>query len=514
MTRMLIMLLAGLALTGCGDDRAQPTEPDSAATGEARALGLEPGGVGAEELKAAVGGKLARQFYEARGWQAVWDEESAAALLGALGQAERHALSQSTFLNLSASSGPAAKEAALTEAALGYASALARGRIDPKSLFAVYTLPRPNPDLAGGLARAFANRNVAEWFASLPPQSQEYQALSDAYVHYLKLAASEGGSGISGGRLIKPGSRDPRVPRLAEALRGNGYLPPSAGQADAMLYTPAMAEAVARLQTDYGIKADGIVGPDTLGVLNTSAADKARQLAVNLERRRWLERDPPATRIDVNTAATVLAYWRGGQLRDQRRVVAGQPDWETPELRSPIFQLVANPSWTVPRSIQEEEIAPKGAAYMLQNNMVWRDGWIVQLPGPDNALGMVKLDMRNDQSIYLHDTPAKALFADNERHLSHGCVRVEDAIGFARMLAEDDGILPDLDGALAGSEETFVKLKAEVPVRLLYHTAFVDGGRVRLRADAYGWDDRVAGALGMAQRAGPRVRSHFRDVGP
>ena len=512
MPRTLLILLAVLVLAGCGRER-ETSNIDDAAWDEARQLDLEPGDVDAAALKAAATDRQARKFYEARGWKPAWDEASAAALLAALGQAEGHALSRSMFLKIPSGADATQKEAALTRAALDFASALARGRIDPKSQFPVYSVPGPKTDVAAGLAVALGQQNLAQWYASLPPQTAEYRALSKAYLHYLQIAAREG-PGIAGGKPIKAGMRDKRVPQLAEALRGNGYLPPSE-QADAPLYTQAIAKAVTRLQADYGIKPDGIVGPDTLQVLNTSAADKARQLAVNLERRRWLARNPPATRIDVNTAATFLDYWRGGQHRDQRRVVVGQPDWETPQLGSPIFQLVANPSWTVPKSIAEEEIIPEGPGYMWENNMTWRNGWIVQLPGPENSLGQVKLDMRNSQAIYLHDTPAKALFADNERHRSHGCVRVEDAVGFARMLANDDGILLDFDGAMASGEETFVKLRSEIPVRLLYHTAFVDnGGKVRLRTDAYGWDDRVAVALGMAGRAGHRFKSKYRDVGP
>ena len=87
---------------------------------------------------------------------------------------------------------------------------------------------------------------------------------------------------------------------------------------------------------------------DTLEVLNTGSAERARTLAVNLERRRWLARKPPATRIDVNIAAATLNYIRDGKSRNQRREVVGQPDWETPQLGSPMFRLVANPTWTVP----------------------------------------------------------------------------------------------------------------------------------------------------------------------
>src|SRR3546814_15241813 len=87
------------------------------------------------------------------------------------------------------------------------------------------------------------------------------------------------------------------------------------------------------------------------------------------------------------------------------------------------------------------------------------DGWIVQLPGPDNALGQVKFDMRNDYAIYLHDTPAQHLFESAQRHRSHGCVRVEDAAGFARILAEQDGSILQFEEALAhGGEDSFVAL--------------------------------------------------------
>jgi murein L,D-transpeptidase YcbB/YkuD len=142
---------------------------------------------------------------------------------------------------------------------------------------------------------------------------------------------------------------------------------------------------------------------------------RTRTLAVNLERRRWLERTPPATRIDVNTGAATLTYWRDGQAADSRRVVVGEPGRETPELGTPLFRLVANPTWTVPRSIEKEVSSP---AAMRRHHMERRDGWIVQQSGPTNSLGLVKFDLRNDQEIYLHDTPAKALFACSTRSVS------------------------------------------------------------------------------------------------
>ena len=492
---------------GCGNKAS--SDPATKAVASAEPQSIRP-----DELRAQVSGEREKAFYEARGWKAAWTGDQGSALIEALKEAQRHALDNSPHMReITDANSAAAREAALTRAALTYAGALADGVANPERLREVYTIPRPKTDIAASLERAIAAGEVKQWLASLPPQDAEYRALSDAYLKYRKQAAQERKRSIASGESIKEGASDPRVPQLAEALASNGYI--GSGAVQGNVYTPEMADAVRRLQADYGIASDGVVGPDTLEILNAGAAERARQLAINLERRRWLERKPPETRIDVNTAAAFLEYLRDGAQIDQRRVVVGQPGWETPPLQSPIFRLVANPTWTVPKSIEEEEIAPKGEAYLRRNNMERRDGWIVQLPGPDNALGEVKFDMRNDEAIYLHDTPAKSLFNRSQRHASHGCIRVEDALGFARLLAAHDGKASEFAEAKASGEETFVRLEKMIPVRLLYHTAFLDrGGRVVFRTDPYGWDDDVAEVIGLSERARRQLRTHVGDVGP
>jgi murein L,D-transpeptidase YcbB/YkuD len=443
------------------------------------------------------------------------------ALLESLDNAQAHALELKMFLPAAAPADPAQMDAALTKAAIDYADALANGRVKPDKIRDIYTLKTPKVDLAAGLANAIGQDKVGEWLASLAPQTDEYRALSQAYLQYRKQAAEGTSAGIGdNGEAIHVGDNDSRVPRLVDALQSNGYLPDDQDmkKADAepqsAVYTPAIASAVKTMQQDYGIKADGIVGSDTLDVLNTGPARRARQLAVNLERLRWLDRSPPATRIDVNTAAAVLDYYRDGQHADHRKVVVGQPGKETPQLAAPLYRLVANPTWTVPKSIAEEELADKGPAYFAANNMIHKDGWIVQQPGPKNSLGIVKFDMKDDYAIYLHDTPAKALFGLSQRQRSHGCVRVENALQFATMLAEQEGVLPEFQKAMATGKETFVDLPKDIPVRLMYHSAFWDGSRVRFRADAYGWDEDVAVALGLDKSGRRTLRTQPGDVGP
>ena len=157
----------------------------------------------------------------------------------------------------------------------------------------------------------------------------------------------------------------------------------------------------------------------------------------------------------------------------------------------------------MPDSIAAKEIADKGIGVFAGHRFVVENGRHVQQSGPKNSLGLVKFDMRDKQQIYLHDTPAKALFGLPERHRSHGCVRVENALQFAAMLAAQDGVVDQLQKALSSGEENYVKLKTEIPVRLVYHTAFFDRGKIQFRADVYGWDDDVAMALGLV-RGGPR----------
>jgi murein L,D-transpeptidase YcbB/YkuD len=238
-------------------------------------------------------------------------------------------------------------------------------------------------------------------------------------------------------------------------------------------------------------------------------AARARTLALNLERLRWLDRHPDATRIDVNVAAAKLWFFKDGALLDSRKVVVGAPGHETPLLQASFRRIVVNPPWNVPAKIARKEILVKGSGYMERHNMRRVDGRVVQDPGPDNSLGQVKFDLQDDQDIYLHDTPVQSAFERADRHLSHGCVRVEDAVGFARLVAEQFGAADRFEDRLATGETGTVSLGAEVPVRMLYLTAYADEGDVRIVKDRYGWDAKLAQALGLADGGPGAVRLHI-----
>ena len=512
------------------------------------------GSVADGRLQVEARDPLTQQFYARNGWKPVWTDAAVQALRQALSDRARHGLDRLIFMHvLPASADAVVREVALTRAALGYATALAHGRVDPRKLHQIYTLPTPQVDLAGGLSEAIKVGTLGAWFATLPPQDDGYTKLSSAYLDFSREARNDStpDADIAASGVIRVGDTDERVPAIVRQLLENEYLVPgqaplptsvsdpsavSGTPANATiggtaelptdtsptalppppnLYTQQIADAVKRLQEDYGIAADGVVGADALEVLNLHSGDRARALAVALERRRWLPRTAPATRIDVNLAAALMRYYRDGKLVDSRKVIVGKPNKATPQLLAPIFRLVANPTWTVPKSIERSELSNVSAAYLRKRNMVRRNGNIVQQPGASNALGLVKFDMSNKYAIYLHDTNARSLFGRSQRHLSHGCVRVNDAEGFAALIAEDAGVAAEWQRAKAGRSRAFVKLPQNLPVRLIYQNVFVnDDGQVAFRADAYDWNGRISTALGFPELSSTIAKPGAVDISP
>ncbi|MBV1691381.1 L,D-transpeptidase family protein [Novosphingobium sp. G106] len=511
-----IFIFSALLLSGASDDRASAaTAAPSQSAREDRGTPILPPGA----LRAAVTDAATRQFYRSNGWQPIWSDAAADAFTRILDARSRHGLDHLDFVQIPTREvSPASREAALTGAALRYAAALAHGVTDPSDLHAIYTIPRPESALDEALAQAVANGTLEAWFSALAPQDDDYFRLSEAYLQ-ARQGAGDINPRLDAAGLIHVGDTDSRVPAIVEQLIGGEYLTREAamvGQSsDISLYTQQVADAVELLQRDYGIVADGVVGPDTLEVLNLRPGDRARVIAVALERLRWLPRTPPATRIDVNIAAARLSYYRDGLLTDSRRAIVGKPGTETPQLLAPIFRLVANPTWTIPKSIQHGEMAGVSRNYLRRHNMVLRNGWIVQKSGPGNALGLVKFDMDDTYAIYLHDTSAPHLFSRSERHLSHGCVRVEDALGFAQKIAEDEGVGDQWRQARASDKQTFVTLPQQIPVRLIYQNVFIDhDGNVAFRTDPYDWNTPVAKALGFTVASHAKAQAKATDIGP
>jgi murein L,D-transpeptidase YcbB/YkuD len=219
------------------------------------------------------------------------------------------------------------------------------------------------------------------------------------------------------------------------------------------------------------------------------------RLRANMERWRWMPRSLPADYLFVNVPSYRLQVFQGGLATASYDVVVGAKATPTPQLLSPTGSLVINPAWYVPTSIVRKSGLRSG-----RDGYVWRmaDGErrLVQLPGPRNALGRIKLNLKNDQAIFLHDTNAKGLFARNDRALSHGCIRVKDIDQLAATLMSQGGDESGLEEALARRQTATLALPQTWPVYIVYFTADVDeAGAVDTYADPYGYDPKVLAAL-------------------
>lgn len=345
---------------------------------------------------------------------------------------------------------------------------------------------------------ALAQDHLEAWLAGLPPPAPQYDLLRRGYLTYLKVAEAGGWPQVPAGPVLKRGAGGRRVAALRQRL---GFEDPAVAEAGPRgPYDSALAQAVGRFQARHGLPSTGAVDARTLAALNVPAVTRAAQIRANLERWRWVPRDTPATRIEVNTAAGLFDMYIDGQPAMHMLTAAGKPGDETPILVSKIHTVVLNPTWTVPKEIAEKELLPKGEAYLAAHHFTHDGEKLVQKPGADNALGQVKFLFDNNYSVYLHDTPSRAAFARSQRSVSHGCVRLEKAVDLAKLiLGREGGWSPErIDETLAGDETVNIDLKQTIPVELYYWTAFVEGDQVSFRDDVYGWDEAVLRQLDAA----------------
>jgi len=218
------------------------------------------------------------------------------------------------------------------------------------------------------------------------------------------------------------------------------------------------------------------------------------KIRTNLDRWRWLPRDLGQKYVIVNVPAYTVALVESGITLDRRRAVAGALKTPTPSLNATITGAIFNPWWEVPSSIAREVAGKKGYVSVKSAGGAVR---YRQPPGPSNALGKVKLVMGNPHAIYLHDTNAKNLFNKQARAFSHGCIRTEDAVGFAATLLDGTEWSRDkvMDTVKSG-KTVQANVATPIPVYIVYFTvAGTDEGDLLRYDDMYSRDAKVIAAL-------------------
>lgn len=411
-----------------------------------------------------------------------------------------------------------------------FLSDLGSGRTEPSALDPeLFVYPR-DIDKAKAIEKAAASDDINVFVGGYRPNQVDYWRLKGVLANYRAMARAGGWPRIDDGPLLEAGERSPRIGQLRELLQRLGDLrpadDPAAKDGDPDVFDDTLMAAIERFQRRHGLDRDGKVGPNTLKALNTPIEDRIEQIVLNLERRRWMSDRNGPRHIVVNLADFHLQLIDRGEIAFETPVVIGSLYNKTPIFSSDMTHLVINPYWNVPPSIVFEEILPKAEAepgYFERNGFDLFSDWtknaslidpatvdwssqtleefkykLRQRPSPTNALGQLKFMMPNDYNIYLHDTPVRAHFDENERSFSHGCVRVAEPEALAAAILQgQSGWSPNkILNTVKSGERNVVHLDETLPVQLTYLTSWVDrDNTIHFRNDVYDRDQVLADAL-------------------
>jgi len=398
-----------------------------------------------------------------------------------------------------ASPNPELREAAdlaLTQAAINLAQE-EHGRLsDPAAIDPNWALRAPY-DAPADFAAARSAGRIAAWAEALPRRDAAYLALLSAQKRYEAIRAHGGWRMLPPHLALARGAKGPAVLALRARLAREGY---GVGASQSRVFDGDLGAALTEFQGRHGLSPTGTLTPQTLAALNTPVAERLGAIAASLERARWAPYAMPADRIEADIPSATAVLYQAGAPALRMRTVVGDPQHETPMFASHVSSIQFNPAWHVPSDIAKAELWPKQArspGYFARHGYEVVNGQVVQHAGPKSSLGRIKFEMPNAFSVYLHDTPGRALFAVDSRGRSHGCVRLEKPKELAEALLSSQGWDMDrVQQTIDKGDTRWVKPSQVTAVFLVYRTAeAADDGPVIFRPDIYGWDTKLDSAL-------------------
>ena len=418
---------------------------------------------------------------------------------------------------------------ALTVCAMRYISDLRVGRVNPQHFKFGLTVGPAKYDLADELrTQVLPASDVSAVIAKVEPHYAGYQRAEDALQTYLKMASAGDAPPIPVPQKgPRPGNSFAAMPQLVARLHQLGDLPANAdAPANSVAYTGAVVDAVKHFQRRHGLDIDGVLGRGTVTQLNVPLKARVRQLQLTLERYRWIPPGFPEPPIIVNIPEFRLRTMRRqpASFLTMKVIVGRAMRTQTPVFANEMKYVIFRPYWLVPTSILRNELIPKARRdpyYFADNGfeVVNRNGGVVpsepvsedvidglrsgaysvrQVPGDDNALGLVKFLFPNQYNVYLHGTPHPELFAHARRDFSHGCIRVEDPVALAAWVLRDqpEWTVDKIKATMNGDTTVQVNLAKPIPVLILYSTAVVEpDGEVHFFDDIYGHDRSLSSVL-------------------
>jgi murein L,D-transpeptidase YcbB/YkuD len=339
-------------------------------------------------------------------------------------------------------------------------------------------------------------------------------ALEQAIQRYRQIVAA-GGWPITNQKVtVRRGDTSAEVVAIRRHLAIEGDLP--AASSNGATFDQSFLDGLSRFQIRNGLRVSGFVDQRTLAALNVTAQERLAQLETNLKRIQGMMNFNKAPRyVLVNVPAFIAQAVEHGQLALESNVVVGKPARATPRVDAQVVEINFYPTWSVPDIVAQNDLIPtirKDPNYLYEQHFSvmrdwksppldpasidWASPEVVsykfrQDPGPQNALGVVRINMPNKHSVYMHDTPLKTLFGQSARAFSSGCVRVEKVSELVAWLlgTQKSWTLEKVQAQIDSGQRLNVKLAAPVPVHFVYLTAFVGAnGLAQFRPDIYGRD--------------------------
>ncbi len=356
---------------------------------------------------------------------------------------------------------------------------------------------------------------------AVPMRSDEMIASIEAAIQrYQQIAQSGGWPVVPPGRMMREGEDDERVPILRRRLLASGDLSRRSQYYNSYGFDAELTEAVKHFQRRHGLRPTGRIERSTYPQLNMTVDERINQLRLNLGRIRELLSNPTEERyILVNVPAFQLEAVERYEVQQRHRVIVGRTERQSPSVKATIRALNFFPYWRVPDSVAHLDLIPRlmkepdylqnekirvldaAAAHEIDPQTVdWSSPEAKRLkfrqdPGPQNALGLVRIDMPNEHTVYMHDTPMKQLFGQRSRAFSAGCVRVEGVFDLADWIAHYEagwGQPGRAQQIVEAGQAVDVTLTRPLPVYFTYITAWAErDGEVVFRPDIYGRDGAV-----------------------
>ena len=375
----------------------------------------------------------------------------------------------------------------------------------------ISSLTRKAPD--GKLAtqtEILAGESEAALLTPASPQAMD--AAISMYEHITRI----GGWPMISERGLEKGAMSRQVVFLRQRLVAEGYLSPESLDVDMPeKFSIEVRNAIKAFQSNHGLATTGKVDDRTLAELNVPAGARLQQLRTNRPRVATYAAKLGSRYILVNIPSAQLESVNFGAVYSRHNIVAGKIDRPSPVLMSKISDINFNPYWTAPNSIVRRDLLPKLAKdpNALTNMRIrviekatgreidprqvdWSatpsDVFLFrQDPGDQNAMATVKINFPNKYAVYLHDTPTRELFGQNERYLSSGCIRVDRVdVLVDWILSGQDGFDANMIENIAATGQRIDKpVKNGPDLRIMYLTAWAtEDGRIHFRPDIYHLD--------------------------